>query len=157
MDDQNLSFSTPQGCFTYRAAAIIIRGNKLLMTKHQDHPCYYTVGGRVRINETSNEAVTREVFEETGVKLEIDRLAFVQERFTKISGQQHHEVVFIYLMKGTSAMDILDNSFTDQGIKETLHWLPIKDLDDYIIAPECLKTMLADLGNTSHVQHIVPK
>lgn len=53
MKEQDLAFNTNQGSFTYRVAAIIIKDNKLLMAKHEDYPCYYTVGGKVRINETS--------------------------------------------------------------------------------------------------------
>ncbi|QHQ63847.1 NUDIX domain-containing protein [Anaerocolumna sedimenticola] len=48
------------------------------------NPCYYTVGGAVKIKETSEEAVIREVYEETGVNFEIDRLVFIQERFLNI-------------------------------------------------------------------------
>lgn len=155
MEEQNLSFSTPQGNFTYRVAALIIKDDKLLMAKHQEHPCYYTVGGRVMINETSEEAVTREVFEEISVKLKIERLAFVQERFKEISGQKHHEIVFFYLMQDTSKINIADNSFTDQGAKETLHWLPIEDLDKNTIAPENLKDMLLSMDNKPNIQHIV--
>ena len=59
MQEQDLVFNTNQGIFTYRVAAIIIKDKKLLMAKHEDYPCYYTVGGKVRINETSEEASVR--------------------------------------------------------------------------------------------------
>nr|WP_246241199.1 NUDIX domain-containing protein [Anaerocolumna sedimenticola] len=36
------------------------------------------------MKETSEEAVIREVYEETGVNFEIDRLVFIQERFLNI-------------------------------------------------------------------------
>ena len=75
MKEQDLSFYTKQGSFTYRVGAIIIKDNKLLMVKNEDYPYYYTVGGKVKINESSEEAVIREAFEETGVALEIDRAA----------------------------------------------------------------------------------
>ncbi|MDF2521347.1 MAG: hydrolase, partial [Clostridia bacterium] len=65
---------------TLRAAALIIKDNKFLAAKSTDYDCYYTVGGGIEINETSEEAVIREVYEETGYRLEIDKLAFVQER-----------------------------------------------------------------------------
>lgn len=81
MKGQDLVFNTKQGSFTYRVAAIIIKDNKLLMAKHEDYPCYYTVGGKVRINETSEEAVIREAYEETGIEFQTDRLSFIQERF----------------------------------------------------------------------------
>lgn len=41
----------------------------------------YSVGGHIQFGETAEEAVAREVFEETGVKLEIDHLGFIHENF----------------------------------------------------------------------------
>ena len=41
----------------------------------------YSVGGRIRFGETAEEAVRWEVYEETGVRMEIDRLGFVHENF----------------------------------------------------------------------------
>lgn len=141
--------------FSYRVAALIIKDNKLLVAKHVDHDCYYTVGGRVRLHETSLEAVAREVLEETGYTLEIDRLAFVQERFTKYYGKNHHEIVFFYLMKGIEDIIIKDGAFTDQQEKETLHWLPIEELTKINIVPEFLKTSLLAIGE--NIVHIISK
>jgi len=50
----------------YRAAALIVKDNKLLVAKNAQHPLYYTIGGAVEINETSQEAAIREVYEELG-------------------------------------------------------------------------------------------
>lgn len=99
VEEKDIVFKTNQSCFIYRVAAIIIKDNRLLMAKHEDYPCYYTVGGKVRINETSEEAVVREAYEETGIEFEIDRLSFIQERFFEIEGEHHHEIVFYFLMK----------------------------------------------------------
>ena len=56
--------------FSCRAAALIIKDNKLLAVKSTDYPCYYTVGEGIELNETSEDAVVREVYEETGFSLE---------------------------------------------------------------------------------------
>jgi len=77
MEKLDLQVDTIHGEFSYRVAALIINNNKLLVEKHIDHSCYYTVGGRVKLNETSGEAVVREVSEETGFTFEIDKLVFV--------------------------------------------------------------------------------
>lgn len=155
MKDIDLVFETKQGCFIYRVAAIIIKDNKLLMVKHVDYPCYYTVGGKVKINETSEDAVIREVYEETGAMFQIDRLAFIQERFFEIAGKHHHEIVFYYIMKENFNIDFSSKSFTDQGPKESLHWLPLEYLDKAIIIPEFFKTKL--IGNMTGIEHIISK
>lgn len=73
----DIGMNTPNGVFSLRAAALIINNNQLLAIKHDNYDCFYTIGGGVNLNETSTDAVIREVFEETGYLLSIDRLVFV--------------------------------------------------------------------------------
>jgi ADP-ribose pyrophosphatase YjhB (NUDIX family) len=153
--ERGLFIKKQDGFFTYRVAALIIKDNKLLMAKNIDHPCYYTVGGGVEMNETSEEAVIREILEETGIKMEIDKLAFIQERFLKINEQKFHEIVFFYTIKNTNAINISENSFTDQGSKETLHWLPLNELKNINVVPEILKNK--SLTNFTRLEHIISK
>jgi 8-oxo-dGTP pyrophosphatase MutT (NUDIX family) len=79
MNNQDLTFKTPAGRFNYRVGAIIIRDGKILMVQNQSSSCYYSVGGRIKYGESSAQAIVREVFEETGVCLEIERLGFLHE------------------------------------------------------------------------------
>lgn len=137
---------------TLRAAALIIKDNKLLVAKSADYDCYYTVGGGIEINETSEEAVVREVREETGYSLEVDCLAFVQERFLVVDKQRYHEIAFYYLMKDSADINISGSSLTDQS-QESLHWLPIRDLHKINIVPEFLKTK--SLDNITGVEHVI--
>ena len=63
----------------------------------------YSVGGRIKFGETAEEAVVREVFEETGRKMEIDRLGFIHENFfpgdsLKKQGNIVHEISFFFYM-----------------------------------------------------------
>ncbi|MDF2557691.1 MAG: hydrolase [Bacillales bacterium] len=53
----------------------------VLMASNEDTEYYYSVGGGVHMGETSEDAIIREVYEETGIKYEIDRLAFIHENF----------------------------------------------------------------------------
>ena len=134
-----------------RAAALIIKGDKLLFAKNINSPYYYVLGGGIEEYETSEEAVIREVFEETGLNLEVDKLTMVQERFFEHGSKKHHEIVFFYLMKEKDSIDILDNTFTDQGINETLHWLPINSLQMFNIVPKFLKTKSLQFEQLEHI------
>jgi ADP-ribose pyrophosphatase YjhB (NUDIX family) len=157
LEAKDLTFKTDQGKFNYRVGAIIIRDKKLLMIKNDSAPYYYSVGGRVKLNETSEEAVIRETFEETGIKFEIDRLAFIHENFfdEEITGEHYHEIAFFYLMKENTDMNLICNSFGDQGAKEHLNWLPFDDLDKTHIYPEFFKTKL--LKNITGIEHIISR
>ncbi len=95
----DIEFETPNAKFSLRSAALIFYNKCILLAKSKHYDCFYTVGGAVRENETSENAVLRECYEETGCHFEIDRLVFVQERFYQVDGIYHQELAFFYLMK----------------------------------------------------------
>ncbi len=107
-----------------------------------------------KLNETSIEAVVRETFEETGFNFEINKLVFIQERFLKYNGKNHHEIVFFYLMKYNN-INIIDGTYTDQGEKETLHWLSIDELKQINIVPDFLKNNLSNISE--NIIHIISR
>ena len=90
------------------------------------------VGG-VHIGESAEEAVKREVLEETGIEYEVDRLAFIHENFFAgdgtLEGKECHEIAFYFLMKPRGTQELNSNSYT-QGVKENMYWLPIDKLKD---------------------------
>lgn len=155
MESIDLSFKTKQGCFIYRVAAIIIKENKLLLVKHVDFSCYYTVGGKVKYNETSEEAVIREVYEETGIEFQVEKLIYIQERFCDLVDGNHHELIFYYLMKDNNYF--FNNGYTDQS-KEFLHWIPLNDLDTITIVPDFFKNELyKNIKNIAYIKHIISR
>lgn len=128
------------GNFTLRAAALILRDGRLLVAKHDDYDCFYTIGGGIKLGETSEEAVMREVFEETGARLTVERLIFVQERFFALNRKNYHEVTFFYLMDGRT-LSVADGQCTDQQ-EEHLYWLPVTDLSQVKLVPAFLRESL---------------
>ena len=52
----------------------------------------------MHVGEAAEDAVKREVFEETGIKYEVERLAFIHENFFKgtgtLEGAKCHEVAY---------------------------------------------------------------
>jgi len=131
-------FKNEEGWFRYRAAAIIIEDGCVLMANNELAPYYYSVGGGVHLHETAEEAVKREVLEETGCTYEIDHLAFIHENFFKddtvAAGVPCHEVAFYYLMKPRGTQKLNSNSFT-QDVRENMCWLPIENLNKYKVYP----------------------
>lgn len=87
----------------------------------------YSVGGRIRFGETAEEAVRWEVYEETGVRMEIDRLGFVHENFFvgdagKVAGRKVHEISFFFYMKAPEHFTPVCSSFAEGRRKEHLVW-----------------------------------
>ena len=109
------------------------------------------------MGEKAEEAVVREVLEETGVHYEIDRLAVIHENFFNensgtLKGLNCHEIGFYFLMKPRGTKELHSSSFTN-GVKEEMHWIPIKDLDKYKAFPSFLKEYLSSEHNG--VEHII--
>ncbi len=143
--------------FRFRAAAIIVENNHVLLASNEKADYYYSVGGGVHIGEKAEDAVVREVFEETGTLYEVDRLAVIHENFFTDSSEcfkdlKCHEVAFYFLMKPRGTQELNSNSYT-QGVKENMVWIAIKDLDKYKAYPTFLKEYL----NKEHsgIEHIV--
>ena len=137
--------------FSLRAAALILQNNQLLVIQNDTARCCYTIGGGVRIGETTEEAVLRECREETGLDWQIERLVFVQERFYRADDTLHHELVFFYLMK-PPAVPIPSGQNTDQT-DERLCWLPLDKLEDAPLVPVFLKEAMRKFPLT--ITHII--
>ena len=73
------------GFINIRVGAIILKGDRFLMVRNARADYFYSVGGRIKFGETAEEAVVREVFEETGILMEIDHLGFVLENYFEAS------------------------------------------------------------------------
>ena len=139
-----------------RVGAIITRGNQVLMVKNSRDEYYYSVGGRIQVGETSEQAVLREVAEELGVPLEIDRLGFIHENyFYGTLGderrRQIYEVCFFYYMKVPEGFAPRCRSVTADGLSETVEWLPFDT--EKTIYPTFFKTELA--RPCEGVKHII--
>ena len=78
--EMDLTFITGPSRFNYRVGAIIIHNGCYLLMRNPEASYLYTVGGRVHYGETTEEAVVREIMEETGVRLEPERPVFFMEQ-----------------------------------------------------------------------------
>lgn len=155
--EHNCAFIDDKKAFRYRASAIIVEGNCVLFARNEVDDYYYSVGGAVHMGETSEEAVKREVFEETGVEYEVDHLAVIHENFfigsSGLKGVNFHEVTFYYIMKPMGKRDFTSESTTMSGVKETMHWVPIDELDKCKAYPTFMKEFLR--SDHSGVEHII--
>ena len=97
------TFKTEEGKFNYRVGAIIRNGNRILMARNPGETrgdMWYSVGGRVRFGETAEVACLRELKEETGLELELERLAAIHENFFRdAEGTLYHEISLFFLVK----------------------------------------------------------
>ena len=124
----DLTLPVDQGLVNLRVGAIILKDGKILMVGNDRHDYDYSVGGRIRFGETAEDAVLREVEEETGVRMEIDRLGFIEENFFYGDSEYNrdqlvYELSFYFYMKVPPDFEPRCCSFTEDGIRERLEWL----------------------------------
>lgn len=116
------------GVVNIRVGAIIMKDGKFLMAGNPNFDYLYSVGGRIRFGETAEEAVVREVFEETGRRMEVDRLGFVSEDFFICDAPAHlgktvYELGYYFYMKTPEDFEPVCESFTEDGAEEFLVWV----------------------------------
>ncbi|MBQ8482290.1 MAG: NUDIX domain-containing protein [Alphaproteobacteria bacterium] len=147
--------------FRLRAAAVIIENGSVLFATNDVEKYYYSVGGAIELGETAEQAVLREVKEETGVDYEIDRLLFIQENFFKrddgmLKDLSCHEITFYFLMKSRGTQQLNSHSKTANNmIDEKMVWLPIDKLNEYEAYPFFFREKLKNLP--AHPEHIVTR
>ena len=144
---QDLCVKMEEGVLNIRVGAIIMKDGKFLMVENEKTDYLYSVGGRIKFGETAEEAVIREVLEETGVKMEVDRLGFVHENFfmgdsSIKDGELVHEISFFFYMKVPNDFEPVSESFSDGGDKEYMVWIT-SDCEK-IFYPEFFRTELAN-------------
>ena len=151
-------FTRENKWFRYRAAAIIIEDGCVLLAGNELEDYLYSIGGGVHMGETAEQAVRREVLEETGVEYEIDRLAVIHENFFDenkgtLKGMDCHEISLYFLMKPRGSRRLHSDSYTF-GVKEEMHWIRVRDLDDYKVFPTFLKDYVS--REPVGIEHIIP-
>jgi len=155
--EYNCGFANGNKWFRYRAAAIIVEDGYVLFAGNEREDYFYSIGGAVHMGETAEAAVKREVLEETGVAYEVDHLAVIHENFFhenagSLMGMDCHEIALYFMMKPRGARELHSESYT-MGVRETMHWIPIEELDQYKAFPSFMKDYLQ--SEHSGIEHII--
>ncbi len=151
-------FAKENNWFRYRAGGLLIHNNKILFVKSSVGGYFYIIGGGVHLGETSEKAVEREFFEETGIKAKADCLAAVCENFFKgkggsIDGLDCHEIEFYYIMKTAGDALPLYRNMTDIG--EALIWLPVNKVKESNIKPSFIKEYIYEIIGGEKIIHVI--
>ena len=138
---KDMTVPCEDGFINIRVGAIIMKEGKFLMVGNRDRSGYlYSVGGRLRFGETAEEAVVREVYEETGVSMQVARLGFVHENYfygdsRNNSGKLVYEISFFYYMNVPDDFEPASMRFTDGKQEAFLYWIapddPVKYYPDF--------------------------
>jgi len=116
--------------------AVVVRDGSLLMVQRGQEPArglWTLPGGRVDGGEYLEDALRREVAEETGVEVAIDRLLGIFE----VVGDQHF-VILDYL--ATTSYEGDPRPATDAG---AARWVPLDEVQTLDLTPRLAETLRA--------------
>ena len=140
----DISYQEGGGKFNYRVCAVMVHERKLLAMRDERSPYYYLPGGRVKLGETAEDAVLRELREELGISAAIRRPLWLNQGFftEDVDQLRYHELCLYFLMDFTGT-DLLarGQSFRrDEGVhSHQFTWLPFESLSDAYFYPIFLK------------------
>ena len=149
----DISFKSGNEKFNYRVCAIILNDGKILAMHDERSPYFYLPGGRVKMGETAEDAVIREIEEELKITAKIVRPLWLNQGFFKedIDGLHYHEICIYFLMdiSHTGLLCRGDRFFMREGSHQhTFEWLKYEQLQHKYFYPIFLKKEIFDLPQT---------
>lgn len=144
--------------FTYRIVGVALHDGHVLLQTSDDVDFWFLPGGRAELMESGHDTLVREMQEELGVIVVVERLVWLVENFFFFNQKAGHELALYFLMtlppepvalyqKGTPFYR------TDAGAMLTFQWYPLDQLQDIPIYPTFLKKALLDVP--TQIVHVV--
>ncbi|MGX7775904.1 NUDIX hydrolase [Streptococcus pluranimalium] len=124
--------------FGVRVSALMLKKDKLYLAKSPKDE-YYLLGGAIFVNELSEEAIKREVYEEVGVDIEVEQLAFIVENQFSLEDNDYHQIEFLYLVTPLSEPN---PEMEEGGQQRRCEWIHLNDLESINLNPAFLKKAL---------------
>lgn len=118
-----------------RVAAIVQRGDEVLLCRPPGHDWWFLPGGRIKVNEDSLTAVRRELNEEIGPGFEVQKPTAIVENFFNLDDRRFHEICTIYEVTWHGAA----LTATVEDVTEVFGWFSLAELSDVVLKPDFIK------------------
>ena len=134
------------------ARALIIENGKLLLVKMRDSSgtFYILPGGGQHHGEALHQSLAREVQEEIGVPVEIGAFAYIREYIGRnhefrASHSNFHQVECVFHCS-LKTREGLGNGTEHDKKQIGIEWIPLTEVKEYRILPECIKSFFTPTG-----------
>lgn len=139
--------------FNYRVSALVRKGNKVLLHKSRKDDFYAFHGGRVKIGESSIEALKREFEEEIGEQIEVQEFVGMVENFFEYNQKKYHELMLVFEVEfdNKELYDVDKIKGLEEDGKIEFVWTDINEIKNMDVRPVFLKQRLCDKKEIGHI------
>ena len=143
--------------FSLRAVAIALHDGHILLNRCERDAYWFLPGGRCELLESASDAIRREMREELGAEVRVERLLWVVENFFEDKGLACHELGFYFLIDlGPDFAHYAPRKpflGDEDGFELSFRWFPIDALHTMRVYPTFVRDALYNLPD--HVEYIV--
>ena len=156
----DICFETGNEKFNYRVCAIMISAGKVLAMQDDRSPYYYLPGGRVAIGETAENAVIREVQEESGlivIRDSIKPIGEVLEVRRDIYDPKVKYICHTYVYTCDVEDEMSETNMTESEIRDGYHlvWATLEDIISHNMKCHDKKWIIRDMKIMEKLQNYV--
>lgn len=158
-----LTFDVGNKRFNLRVAGVAADKNRVLLHRAERDNFWSFPGGRPELLELLTNALKREMQEEMGVQVKVERLLWIVENFFEHNRQKFHELAFYFLMTFPNDSYLYEknepffgeeSAYAQEKLKLIFEWHPISELPHLPLYPSFLRTALARLPEApAHTVH----
>ena len=142
MEKTDISFKNLESkkSFNFRVALISIFDGKILLQKAEKDEYYSLIGGRVKLGESTKDAIVREAKEEIGITFKNEELTLIKivENFFTYNGMDFHKLLYIYKVDNEQ-IGKMDNFKTLDKDNVVNKWIQINNFKNLDVRPSIIK------------------
>ena len=138
-----------------RVSAFITCGDYVLLQSDPEAGFYYLPGGRVKLNESSVDAIKREIFEELDFNVENPKLFYYVENFFNHNQTNFHELLYIFSVElSQDEFDKLNNFKVKDKQTSKVYWVHKDEYKQLDCKPTLVKNLFeVDKKTLHHIIH----
>ncbi len=137
--------------------AIIEVDDKVLFQRNVEEDEFALPGGHIEQGETMKQSLIRELEEETGLKIFVGRLVYINENYFEQAGEDVHEIGFYFL---ASVIGDVPGTIESKEGHIDFWFLDMMDIEKKAVLPSFLRTELpkdVKKGFSGPTKHLVQK
>jgi len=125
---------------TLRVRALIMSGSSILLCRLRARPVVFLPGGRVEAGEDLNQALAREMLEETGVMPEAAHYLGAVEHFWSEGARPVHDLTHFFLVDSPTLSPAVVPPCIDEEIE--LFWAEVETLSAEPLEPAVVRDLI---------------